>query len=372
MCTFNFKMKPLRTIILFGFSTCLTLLVAELYVKTAEIASFSNFEVDPVQGKVLRPNLKLNYFNEGFYMGGVNEHGYLGPAYPVKKEKESIRIALLGDSHIEGFQLFARHHLRSVLEHNLAELTSRNVEVLNFGRSGFNLLDMYRYKIDFVEKYNPDYCLYFIGLDDLMASSHQSLMPSLYLENDSLKISRGFSENRAFRFYKQTVLFRNNSVLLRVFDNCLNLISGGQALKIILGKFYSSVRPPAENFTEQSGLTLDDLVKTTQAVLRQIAQNPNSLLVMKRKLPPELHRDMLGIDLKLVDLEHILLALSNKGIRPRYWKATGKIGHWNHSAHWHIGDLIAKILAAHIQRDSELEESYRGIALGTSTWTEWE
>ena len=59
------------------------------------------------------------------------------------KSANVLRIALIGDSYIEGFQLFERHHFKTYLEQKLSQKLKKKVEVLNFGIGGADLRGMY-------------------------------------------------------------------------------------------------------------------------------------------------------------------------------------------------------------------------------------
>jgi hypothetical protein len=342
-------MKMLRRLFLFFLAGILTIVFLEFYIKSAEIASLSNFKVNPIWGKILRPNLKLTYFNEGFYMGGVNKYGYLGAGYPQERHGNSIRIVLFGDSFIEGFQLFDRYHFRSILERDLSVKISKKVEILNFGRSGFNLVDMYRYKLDFADKYEPDLCLFFIGIGDLLGESHQVLMPSLYLKDDSLKVNREFVKNKVYRNYKYTEIFRNNSVFLRILDNCFELVKRKKGAQIVLGKFYFLVGEKSTKDPRSYEISFSDLDDISKFILKEIAQDKSIYLVLRPDIPSHLYKEMLDLRLKMIKLEVPLQELFQKGIDPGFWKVSNRYGHWNHAAHRYVGEYLAEIISSRMQ-----------------------
>ena len=117
------------------------IIVLELFIQNSGVGNLSISENDRQNGQVLKKNTNIIYFNEGFYIGKTNKYGYYGPDYDTIKSEGSLRIALIGDSYVEGHQVFDRNHFRCLLEKNLNDSLNKKVEVLNFGMSGFNLND---------------------------------------------------------------------------------------------------------------------------------------------------------------------------------------------------------------------------------------
>ena len=87
--------------------------------------------------------MNFTLFNEGFSMGQYNNNSILGPDCSIEKKTGVFRIAILGDSYVESFQVFRRDQFISIMEKQLSKNFDKSVEVLNFGRSGFDLADMF-------------------------------------------------------------------------------------------------------------------------------------------------------------------------------------------------------------------------------------
>ena len=69
------------------------------------------------KGRRLKKNWEIISFNEGFGITKTNNYGYISSSKIIPQE--DIRIALIGDSFVEGRQVFLRDHFSSVLEKNL-------------------------------------------------------------------------------------------------------------------------------------------------------------------------------------------------------------------------------------------------------------
>ena len=75
--------------------------------------------LDKEVGKKMNPGKRITYFEDGFYLGKVNDQGYLGKPYPPERTEGTIRIALLGDSYVEGFHLVEQYHFSHLLKEKL-------------------------------------------------------------------------------------------------------------------------------------------------------------------------------------------------------------------------------------------------------------
>ena len=87
-----------------------------------------------------------------------------------------VRVAVLGDSFIEGFQVQRNELVTSRLEHELNDRCRGVpiVEVLNFGHSGFGTAEEYETFRHRAKRYHPDLVLlFFYPSNDLFDNSHE-------------------------------------------------------------------------------------------------------------------------------------------------------------------------------------------------------
>lgn len=304
----------------------------ELFFRYAEIETLSEFEVNEKIGQKLRPNLPLLWLNEGYYLGSTNELGYLGPAYPPKKEGATFRIGLLGDSFIAGFQLAEKHHFRNRLENKFNKADQRRTQVLNFGMIDFNLSDAYCYYHNFTKQFNNDLTLIFIETSDLY-ELRNPLRPSCVLENGNLKIDRSFVKGEVYQNYLKTEFFRKNSAFLKTAKQGLRIFKNDQWKNKIFDKFY----PGKDNKKDTLDFHFGDI---TKAILQELGQIGNVVIIYKKPIPNEVVKYIENLDLKTIDLTIPLKGLEKSGIDPYYWKATNTRGHWNHEAHRVISDYL--------------------------------
>ncbi|NTV46160.1 MAG: SGNH/GDSL hydrolase family protein [Chlorobiales bacterium] len=335
-------LKFLKNLFVFFLSLTISLVIIDIYVNYAEIENVSIFEVEPGIGKVLTPNLKMLYLNEGFHMGQVNEYSYFGPGYSPNKEADVLRVALIGDSQVEGHYMFDRHHFRSVLEKELAKLSGKKVEVLNFGYGGIDIGGMYCRDFSFASKFNPDLTVYFVGAGDFVVE-HDPLYPNCYLENDSLKIDYNLDRD-AYESYLKTRSLRENSTLMKMLSDCIGIAKEGRTAEIVLEKFYTgfsrpNTHPATEQLEQNSPIQIPAIAA---AILKDLSQREDKVLVLRRDFPEEAMPYIQNSKCRIIVLDKAFDGLRAKGIDPQYWPITKKHGHWNHAANQAIGDYLAR------------------------------
>ena len=319
-------------IFFFFLSMGLTILFLEAFIQFSEIGSKSVSRNDPVLGSALKPNREMIKFTEGFYVGGTNEYAYLGPGYPKKVEQDVIRIALIGDSFVEGFQVFDRDHFRSILEKKLFSL-GKKVEVLNFGMSGFNLNDDYCYFINFVKQFNPDISLFFVSNEDFNLQSTSNRRPKCYLANGKIKIDYSFNQTPAYKFREKTAWLRGKSVILGYIFKAQTLIKRGSWKKIIFDKFFVNNVNGGEEDAEYENPHLSQL---HSALINSLLAEKGVYFVEKKPLNENIKNLFIKNSNRLLDLPVV------EGKENYYWKITNKYGHWNPPAHRKIGNYLAQ------------------------------
>ncbi len=96
----------------------------------------------------------------------INSHGFRDFERSIKKEKNKIRIAILGNSMVAARQLEFDKTAGQLLEKKLNKLISPNTgkkyEVLNFGVPGYGIDQMHLNWTQHVSKFNPNYVFIYI------------------------------------------------------------------------------------------------------------------------------------------------------------------------------------------------------------------
>lgn len=335
--------------------------ILELYTRGTEISNVSFTGYDEELGwRMFIPYSKIALYNENFTFRTVNKYSYLGPSYPPQKDSSVLRIALIGDSYVEGFHLMDRHHFRFLLERMLKEKLNRyKVEVLNFGRSGFGINDMYAYDVNYVSKFNPDLKIYFASEKDFHVNTQDRLVPRWKLKNGELEIDTTFKNSNYLKRYKIFQVGLQNSALLQLTRNAIDLISKGEAVEILFDKFAPLLLDTKKNMTKPS-YTAENLSNTTTKILSNLGNQNDVILVnsSEYKYSKGL-RDMLSnYDINYLSLEPLLVKImAEDEIDPFYWSVTGRRGHWNYLAHQRIGFYLGEYLTNNIDRYIKIDSN---------------
>src|SRR5262249_4655824 len=122
-------------------SCCAGLFVIELGMRAAGIAYDASFyAADRDTGWALRPNTEGWYIGEDKSYIKINSDGMRDVEHRLEKAPHMLRVAVLGDSYAEGFNVQFDETFAAVLEKDLARCpgnAGKKVEVLNFGCTGY-------------------------------------------------------------------------------------------------------------------------------------------------------------------------------------------------------------------------------------------
>lgn len=327
-------------------------LAIELYIRGTEISGVSETDYDKEIGRVIRPNAKVVHYNENFTYSQVNKYGYLGPSYTPHKPPGTFRVALLGDSYVEGFQVLERHHFRTILEEELREnLKYDSVEILNFGRSGFGLADAYAYDINFVSDFNPDLKIYLLSAIDFYKSSQDDLLPKWKLQGEKLIQDTSYRESKAVKLYNTVKIGLQHSATLQMLRNCVNIIRDGKASEVLLGKlnslFQEEEQIPENSREKRKEVVAGDLPKIPDLILEKLGKQRNVMIANRDsiELPGHIRQVIIQENIRLIDLSDTLaLLMEHEELNPKYWPVTDTKGHWNYRGHKAVGEYLSKIL----------------------------
>lgn len=344
-------MKYLKQLFGFTLGFLITLVLLELFLQLAEVNALTNVKQDKVLGSRLKPNTNFLYFNEGFSVGTVNEYGYYGPSYPITKVANVERIALIGDSYVEGVQVFERNHFRSKLENllNQKNNSSNIYQVLNFGRSGFNLNDAYCYYQNFVKQFNPSVKLIFVSPGDLVNRGAIDSRPYALLQNEEVIINYGFNDSEKYKFKEFTSAFRGKSVILGYIFKTVKLIKTNNYKSILFGKFssmFQDTKTKSRNVKEKE--VLSDITKKIILELRK----DGCIFVVHSETTTNEYDYLLDEFINfseenkvmLINLSPLFEKLKTNSINYNYWPVTNKKGHFNERGHNEIAKFLYEMI----------------------------
>lgn len=316
---------------------------AEIFFQIAEV-DLPYHQISPELGKTLQPSSRVIMLKDGFYLGEVNQHGYLGPPYTPHRAANTYRVALVGDSYTEGLHLFEKYHFRTVLERELADRTAMDVEVLNFGMGGFNFHDMYIYFRLFAERFEPDLTIFVLSPDDFGERTSVVPGPRPELIDGELEISHAFVNEAPFRSYQMFQLLIDNSAFVKLTSNAWKQYVRGEAPRIVFDKFFKAFRRHDRNDANTCEPVI--LGEIDRAIFSELAGEATMLAVIDCFSSYE--AAVGSSPFPVVDLSSPLNELGQSGTDPRYWSATDQRGHWNHAGQQVVGKTLADAVIAKI------------------------
>jgi lysophospholipase L1-like esterase len=158
------------------------LLICELLLRAFGIGYSVYVWTDPVTGVAHIPGVRsLSKDDDGRTMIEINSDGLRGPEAAPKAPPGTYRIALLGDSFIEGFSVSYPKTVGEVLERRLAGLRGTPVEVLNFGVGGYGTTQELLTLQHKVWRYSPDLVLLGVTTGNDVSDNYRPLKLTDYV-----------------------------------------------------------------------------------------------------------------------------------------------------------------------------------------------
>lgn len=144
---------------LFGFIVwqAVAILFVEFILFMAGLGEEEMFKLDPELGSRHMVNKRITWRSEGYAVSYFDADGMREPGLTISKPTNTYRIALLGDSMVEGLQVPIEKTYGQLLNKELSK--DKNVQVLNFGTSGYSTAQEYLQLKKQVMKYKPDLVL---------------------------------------------------------------------------------------------------------------------------------------------------------------------------------------------------------------------
>jgi len=188
-------------------SVVFALLIFELFLRLVGYTYPVFYQPDEVRGYSLRPGAEGRYRREGAAHVRINSDGLRDREHAKQKPANTLRIAVVGDSYAEAFQVEREQAFWSVLEQGLREcpaLAGRGVEVINFGVSGYGTAQELLTLREKVWGYSPDVVLLAVTTNNDVLDNSRALkvtdeIPYFRLDRGRLALDDSFRRTAAFR-----------------------------------------------------------------------------------------------------------------------------------------------------------------------------
>jgi hypothetical protein len=144
------------------------ILFAEFTLSLAGLGEEEIYKLHPKYGFVHMSNKRVTWRSEGYSKSYFGPDGMREANLTIQKPAGVFRVALLGDSIVESLQVPLEETFGQKLEKQLKKSADgKDLQILNFGNSGYSTAQEYLQLKDKVLKYNPDAVIVFYNHRDL-------------------------------------------------------------------------------------------------------------------------------------------------------------------------------------------------------------
>lgn len=232
--------------LLFG-SLIIGLTITEIGLRIVNYSFPTFYSPDEFRGYRLTPRVEGWYRKEGESYVRINSDGLRDIEHQKAKPENTVRIAVIGDSYAEAFQVSLDDAFWKIAESRLqscSALGGKTVEVINFGVSGYGtaqqLITLQRQVWD----YAPDVVLLAFTTnnditDNVRALKKTDEIPYYFYRGDKLELDDSFRNDSSFR-WRNSFLGRTGAWLR---DN-LRFVQLGHQAQYSIKNYLSKRRAP--------------------------------------------------------------------------------------------------------------------------------
>ncbi len=264
--------------------------VAEIGLRIIGFSYPEFYQVDASRGYALRPGVEGWYRKEGVAYIRVNSDGLRDREHAVAKPAGTVRIAVLGDSYPEALSVSDTEAFWSVMEGKLRECNAfggRQIEVINFGVSGYGTAQELLTLRERVWKYSPDIVMLTITTNNDITDNSRVLkktdeIPYFVYRDDHLVLDDAFKTAPSFMRRQSGVSrfgrwLRDHSRLVQA------MVQGHHAFKVRLASWRAKEPPkPAPDTTAPAaGQTAEQTAGQTDQFSRSEELGTDNLIYLE-------------------------------------------------------------------------------------------
>ncbi|HEV7396306.1 MAG TPA: SGNH/GDSL hydrolase family protein [Pyrinomonadaceae bacterium] len=200
-------------LILFGL--LFGLLVAEIALRVVGYSYPEFYQPDEARGYALRPGMEGWYRKEGTAYIRINSDGLRDQEHAKAKPEGTFRIAVIGDSYPEALPVNLEDAFWTILGNKLGQcsaFSSRRIEVINFGVSGYGTAQELITLREQVWNYAPDLVMLTVTTNNDISDNLRELkktdqVPYFVYHDGKLTLDDSFRGTSTFR-WRQSALSR--------------------------------------------------------------------------------------------------------------------------------------------------------------------
>ncbi|MCM3902793.1 MAG: SGNH/GDSL hydrolase family protein [Pyrinomonadaceae bacterium] len=198
------QLLPKLALILFGL--LIGVIIAELGLRATGYSYPGFYMPDATRGHALIPGMEGWYRKEGEAYVRINSAGQRDRERTKVKAADTIRIAVIGDSYAEAFQVPVEQAFWAIMEEALranSYIPGKRIEVLNFGVSGYGTASELLTLCERVWDYAPDIVLLAVTTNNDVVDNSRELkktdeVPYFVYREGKLVLDDSFRTSRAF------------------------------------------------------------------------------------------------------------------------------------------------------------------------------
>ncbi len=222
-----------RTWIFFSLIFILFLILLEIILRSTHLfgtcLTFS--KPDPILGYRYIPG-RYTFYKENDHPVeiSINRSGWRDEEWSRDKPDHVYRIAVLGDSFIEAFQIEQEKTFLARAEHLLHKSCTDSIQFMNFSRSGFTQTDQLYVLQKEASLFHPDMVILFFfpfnDIQDVNRETANSVQRPFIAEyrNDTLTLDTGFSKTHGYSIRRLVNAFKRRSAFITLAVERLTLL----------------------------------------------------------------------------------------------------------------------------------------------------
>ena len=195
---------------------------------------------DPILGYTFNPGQEYWSKNENNHpvSGKINRFGWRDKEWALEKPKNTYRIAVLGDSFVEAIQVESEFTFLKITEEGFKKKFNHNIELMNFGRSGYTQTEEFIILKNQVIQFTPDMVILFFfpgnDISDISKTTTSYLIRPFYSisENGELILDNSFTNTNEYKLKKYINIFKQHSIILSFFSERYNLYMKNKASRL--------------------------------------------------------------------------------------------------------------------------------------------
>lgn len=365
----------------------LSLAAIEVLLRWTEDVAYEFRVADAELGWTLRPGGAAWSDGEQRVWLSINSDGMRDEEHPIVAPPDTIRIAVLGDSYMQGVNVDASDMFTTVLEQHLQRCVAARLrlEVLNFGVSGYGTAQQLLQYRRSVVKYRPDVVVVAMYLGNDVYNNHPELdesigikPPYFVVEHDRL-VPFAQPQPRTTELWHRrarswvTDRFVSAAMLYHAYAAVRGALIGDVAIADVSNDGWSDIfKEPSTQAHREAWMVTEALLRTlagevraagsefwlaTLSIAEQTHSDPGvraafaaSLGVRDLFYPDRRVREFAAANgIPIISLAEPLAAYArDHGVPLNQLTATGELGHWTPAGY----RLAATLVADRLCRDS--------------------